>query len=177
MVTSFVRSLRQGESALPFLAKLDLDADTDARRARRFVASRLSALVVGSERRFEVVIHDISETGFLAEFPSELVPGDLVRLRLARIGFVDARVVRKRGFGHGCEFLEPVPADVVQATIADGVHFGEPAPVPAPLSIEVEREGYRRRAKRERLSAQILIACTIAAVLILAAALVKVWAS
>jgi hypothetical protein len=162
---------------MPFLAKLDLDASSDARRSRRYLADRLDGLLVGKDRRFDIIIHNMSETGFLAEFQSELKPGDLVRIQLARIGFVDARVVRKRGMGHGCQFLEPVSAEIVEETIAGSIGFGEGSgearrgAVPAS---EGEREGYRRRARRERTGALILIACTLAAVAILAAALFRI---
>ncbi|WP_303542425.1 PilZ domain-containing protein [Sphingomonas natans] len=160
---------------MPFLAKLDLDAGSDARRSRRFLANRLDGMLVGKDRRFDIIIHNISETGFLAEFSSELRPGDTVRLQLARIGFVDARVVRKRGLGHGCQFLTPVPADIVQETIAASLSFAETASRSEPLTPEeAEKQGYRRRAKRERLGALILLACTLLAVVILAAALIRI---
>jgi hypothetical protein len=162
---------------LPFLAKLDLDASSDARRARRFFAHRLDGMLVGRDRRFDIIIHNISETGFLAEFPSELSPGDMVRLQLARIGFVDARVVRKRGMGHGCQFLEPVPTEIVQETIAASLGFADRSREGADADFatgEAERLGYRRRARRERIGVIVLVVCTLAAIAILAGALIRI---
>jgi hypothetical protein len=161
---------------VPFLAKLDLDASSDARRSRRFLTQHLDGMLVGKERRFDIIIHNMSETGFLAEFQSDLQPGDVVRVQLAQIGFVDARVVRKRGMGHGCQFVEPVPSEIVRETIAASVGFAEGAQAgeqAAPSSDE-ERRGYRRRARRERIGAFILLGCTLAAVAILAAALIRI---
>jgi hypothetical protein len=166
-----------GDKAVPFLAKLDLDAGSDARRSRRFLVDRLDGMLVGKDRRFDIIIHNMSETGFLAEFQSELQPDDIVRIQLARIGFVDARVVRKRGMGHGCEFLEPVPADVVRETIAASIGFADGSGAqksPAPDATDEERSGYRRRVRRERAGAIVLIACMLAAVTVLAAALFRI---
>jgi hypothetical protein len=161
---------------VPFLAKLDLDANSDARRSRRFLTHHLDGMLVGKDRRFDIIIHNMSETGFLAEFQSELRVGDIVRVQLAQLGFVDARIVRKRGMGHGCQFVEPVSAEIVRETIAESVGFAEgsrPREQAIPTS-EEEQRGYRRRARRERIGAFILLACTLAAVAILAAALVRI---
>lgn len=131
-------------------------------------------MLVGKDRRFDIIIHNMSETGFLAEFQSELQPDDIVRIQLARIGFVDARVVRKRGMGHGCEFLEPVPTDVVRETIAASIGFGDGAGAqksPPADATEDEKNGYRRRIRRERTGAAVLITCMLAAVIVLGAAL------
>jgi hypothetical protein len=139
---------------VPFLAKLDLDA----RGSRRLVADRLDALLIGHDRRFDVIIHDMSQTGFLAEFSSELQVGDEVRLNLARIGFVTARVVRKRGLGHGCAFVEPVPLEVVEETIAASPGFGN-------------REtggGTRSNGKGARSAASIIVIGGVVAVAIVA---------
>jgi hypothetical protein len=161
---------------VPFLAKLDLDASSDARRSRRFLAHHLDGMLVGKDRRFDIIMHNMSETGFLAEFQSELRVGDVVRVQLAQIGFVDARVVRKRGMGHGCQFVEPVSSEIVRETIAESVGFAEgsrPGGQTMPAS-EEEQRGYRRRARRERIGAVILLGCTLAAVAILAAALIRI---
>lgn len=156
---------------MPFLAKLDLDASTDARQSRRFVADRLDGVLVGKERRFDIIVHNISEAGFLAEFPSGLRPGDTVRLQLARIGFVSAHVVRRRGMGHGCEFLEPVPADIIAETMAasTGEH-----PRAEPPSHEADSQGYRRRVARERLGTLIATVSILAAVLVLTGTLIRI---
>ncbi|PZU08733.1 PilZ domain-containing protein [Sphingomonas sp.] len=162
---------------VPFLAKLDLKATGDARRSRRLFANRIDGLLVGKDRRFDIIIHNMSETGFLAEFQSGLRPGDLVRIEMARIGFVEARVMRKRGMGHGCQFLTPVPSDVVQETIAGSVGFAEGSGEgehAEPGTSEAELLGYRRRARRERIGAIIMVVCMLAAVAILAAALLRI---
>jgi hypothetical protein len=156
---------------LPFLAKLDLDASTDARQSRRFLPDRLDGVLVGKDRRFDVIVHNISETGFLAEFPSELRPGDTVRLQLARIGFVSARVVRRRGMGHGCQFLEPVPGNVIAETIA--ANTGQ-QPQAEPSPEEADGQGYRRRAARERLGMLVATVSILAAVTVLTGALIRI---
>ena len=161
---------------MPFLAKLDLGGVSDARRARRLFAHRLDALLIGHDRRFSVIIHNMSETGFLAEFSSELQIGDEVRLHVARQGYVAARVVWKRGLGHGCEFLEPLPFEVVQETIAASMRFGEESGIAAAEreSRVAELSGHRRRVWRERLGALVMLACLLVAVAVLAAVLVGV---
>jgi len=156
---------------LPFLAKLDLDASTDARQSRRFLADRLDGVLVGKDRRFDIIVHNISETGFLAEFPSELRPGDSVRLQLARIGFVSARVVRRRGMGHGCQFLEPIASDIIAETIAAST--GQSART-EPAVEDADSLGYRRRISRERLGTLIATISILAAVLILTGAVIRV---
>lgn len=163
---------------MPFLAKLDLDTNGDARRARRFLANRLDGLLVGNDRRFDVIIHNMSETGFLAEFSSELNPGDIVGLQLARIGFVEARVVRKRGLGHGCEFLVPIPADVLHDTMAASVSFtnsGDQQAEASPTDDHGDQDGYRKRASRERAGALVVMACLLLAVLVLGGALIWIF--
>lgn len=165
---------------MPFLAKLDLDGDGDSRRSRRLLANRLDALLIGNDRRFDIIIHNMSETGFLAEFSSDLKPGDIVGLQLARIGFVQARVVRKLGLGHGCEFLEPVSAEIVEETIGGSVRFAASTgrtSKPGASPEEAEREGYRRRVRRERAGAYIILTCLVLAALTLATALLWVYHS
>lgn len=158
---------------------MDLGGGSDARRARRRLAHRLDTLLIGHDRRFSIIVHNISETGFLAEFASDLQAGDAVRLEVARRGFVAARVVWKRGLGHGCEFQERLPPEIVEETIAASLRFGEASNV-----ADAEREsriaelsGQRRRLWRERLGAIVLLACMLVAVGVLAAVLVNTLSS
>lgn len=165
---------------MPFLAKLDLKGEEDARKSRRFLANRLDGLIIGKDQRFDIIIHNISETGFLAEFHSELQYGDMVRLQLARIGFVDARVVRKRGLGHGCEFVEPIPADIIQETIASSIGLSQATGERQHDQLtdeDAERSGLRRRARRERIGALIVISCMLLAIMLLAGAIIRVFSA
>ena len=159
---------------MPFLAKMDVGGGSDARRSRRLLAHRLDTLLIGHDRRFSIIVHNMSETGFLAEFSSDLQVGDAVRLEVARRGFVAANVVWKRGLGHGCEFDERLPSEIVEETIAASLRFGEATGVAGTDRANriAELNGYRRRIWRERLGAIVMLACMLVAVGVLAAVLI-----
>jgi len=103
---------------MAFVTHLDASAELNRRGAeRRRVRSVFAAW---SERGapFTVIVHDISETGFRAEFSSELHVGDEVRLRLGGAGYVPAQVVWRDGWDHGCRFLTPILAEEVKEALA-----------------------------------------------------------
>ena len=104
-----------------FIAKLEEPVREEPRGARRWIIRAPGRLGVGDRRLVDVIIHDISETGFLAEFASDLTAGAPVRLQLGRGHFAAAHVVWKRGAGHGCEFTAPISAERITATRARAV--------------------------------------------------------
>lgn len=113
---------------MAFLAKLEttdpsLADDVPARRAHRWRVGVRSSLWTGRGKPLDVVVHNISATGFLAEFPSDLAIGEQVKLQLGDKGYAAARVVWKRGFGHGCEFYEPISQQSILATCASATRL------------------------------------------------------
>jgi hypothetical protein len=65
----------------------------------------------------EVVIHDISETGFLIETVSQLTPGETIELELPHAGSRCAEVVWISGDFYGCRFERAISKAAVSATL------------------------------------------------------------
>jgi hypothetical protein len=158
-----------------FLAKLDVGHVDDARQSKRLFVRRLASLLIGRDHRLDVIVHDISERGFLAEFTSHLQVGDEVRLHVATIGYVRARIVWKRGLGHGCEFAEPVSPGLIGATIATAARAGNDRNMA--IESSVHSAGIkisRSRLWQERFGALAMFACMAVALGALATALVGI---
>jgi hypothetical protein len=102
---------------MAFVTNLDASADNRRIAERRSVNSVFAAWA-GRGGQFTVIVHNISETGFRAEFSSELQVGDEVRLQLGKgAGYVSAEVVWRDGWDHGCRFLTPISSDEVRAAV------------------------------------------------------------
>jgi hypothetical protein len=99
---------------MAFVTHLDASAELNRRDSERRLVNTVFAAWSGRGAPFTVIVHDISETGFRAEFASELHVGDEVRLRLGGAGYVPATVVWRDGWDHGCRFLTPILPDEVQ---------------------------------------------------------------
>lgn len=99
---------------MAFVTHLDASANLNRRDSERRLVNTVFAAWSGRGAPFTVIVHDISETGFRAEFASELHVGDEVRLRLGSAGYVPATVVWRDGWDHGCRFLTPILPDEVQ---------------------------------------------------------------
>lgn len=102
---------------MAFVTHLDASAELNRRDSERRLVNTVFAAWSGRGAPFTVIVHDISETGFRAEFASELHVGDEVRLRLGGAGYVPATVVWRDGWDHGCRFLTPILPDEVQAAL------------------------------------------------------------
>jgi PilZ domain len=76
-------------------------------------ALRLGSVLGGSGD--EVIIHNLSATGFLVETSADLTSGETLEVDLPEGGLVPASVVWRRDRFYGCEFATSVPAAVVSA--------------------------------------------------------------
>ena len=102
---------------MAFVTHLDASSEANRRYAERRLVNTVFAAWSGRGAAFTVIVHNISETGFRAEFSSELRVGDEVRLKLGPAGYAPAEVVWRDGWDHGCRFLAPVSGDNVRGAI------------------------------------------------------------
>lgn len=102
---------------MAFVTHLDAPTEANRRDAERRLVNMVLAAWSGRGIPFTVIVHNISETGFRAEFSSELRVGDEVRLRLGSAGNAPAEVVWRDGWEHGCRFLVPIRPEDVKAAI------------------------------------------------------------
>jgi hypothetical protein len=65
----------------------------------------------------QVVIHNLSATGFLMETSAELVEGDALQVELPEHGSTPAAVSWKKDSFYGCEFAVPVPTSAISASL------------------------------------------------------------
>ncbi len=79
-------------------------------RAERVLVERGSTLRDEGGAPHEVLVHDLSRTGFRFSSSAHIAVGASVRLGLAGAGSANARVVRRDGDDHGCEFHWPLTA-------------------------------------------------------------------
>jgi hypothetical protein len=83
------------------------------RRKLRFDVQR----VVTPGGPADVIIHDVSETGFLIETTSQLTNGEAIELELPHAGSSSAEVVWRSGDFFGCRFERPISRAAVSATL------------------------------------------------------------
>jgi hypothetical protein len=75
----------------------------------------LGSVLAGSGE--EVLIHNLSVTGFLIETSAELTCGEALEVDLPEGGPTPASVVWQRNGLYGCEFAVRVPAALVSAAV------------------------------------------------------------
>ena len=101
-------------------AKLGPLGDTSGRQAER---SRLmldgSLGANGAGDAIDVVVHDISAHGFLAQSAAKLPVGSEVWLELAGIGRVSAKVRWRGSSTMGCEFETPISSEALAAAVSE----------------------------------------------------------
>ena len=68
----------------------------------------------------ELVVHDISHTGFLAEAPAGVDIEDALLIELPELCAREARVVWKSGEFIGCNFAQPIARSVLSAALLRG---------------------------------------------------------
>lgn len=99
----------------------------DGRSAERKRAGRGATLRDAVYRPIDIVIADLSATGFGMTTAEDLAVGSYVNLSLAGICKRDVRVVRRYGMNYGCEFIQPLsPADLdlaLKAGVVVGASF------------------------------------------------------
>lgn len=91
------------------VARLEVLGEIDARGAIRFTVDHGTTLRGMDGKPFDVTVENFSRTGFLFTGDVDLPVGTLVSVGLAGAGAREAKVVRRDGPHHGCEFLMPLP--------------------------------------------------------------------
>ena len=91
------------------VARLEVVGEVDARGAIRFAVDSTTTLRGMDGAPFDVVVENFSRTGFLFTGEVDLPVGTLVSVGLSGAGVREAKVVRRDGQQHGCEFLMPLP--------------------------------------------------------------------
>jgi hypothetical protein len=84
--------------------------EVDARGGVRFTVDQESVARGMDGVPLDVIVENFSRTGFLFVGDADLPVGTLVSIGLSGAGAREAKVVRRDGDGHGCEFLMPLPA-------------------------------------------------------------------
>lgn len=142
---------------MAFVTHLDASAEQNRRSAERRRVSSVFAAWSGRGAPFTVIVHDISETGFRAEFSSELHVGDEVRLRLGGAGYVPAQVVWRDGWDHGCKFLTPILPEEVQEALSTLTPVVDSEAEPAPTD-PGGWFGRTARGRKNRRTAILIVA-------------------
>lgn len=106
------------------------------------------------KRPFDVVVEDLSGTGFLVPAVTRLSPGEQVTLGISGVGMCHARVVREDARGFGCEFLLPLGDATLAAALA--AIPSDPAPLDRPEFARTP--DHPRRVRDGRLSARARLA-------------------
>lgn len=83
----------------------------DHRGAARHGVALEATLRDNDRRPHDVVVEQLSKTGFLIPAMAQLAPGEQVTIGIPGIGMCHARVVREAEAGFGCEFLHPLSED------------------------------------------------------------------
>jgi hypothetical protein len=91
------------------VARLEVVGEVDARGAIRFAVDSTTTLRGMDGAPFDVTVENFSRTGFLFTGDADLPVGTLVSVGLSGAGVREAKVVRRDGQQHGCEFLVPLP--------------------------------------------------------------------
>ena len=95
--------------------RLETRPQGDRRSApRRELHLRLTT-IGGKQAAANVVVLDLSQTGFLIRTSRHLAPGDSLQINLPHSGFQGAEVVWTSGEFVGCRFEEPISAATVSA--------------------------------------------------------------
>ncbi|WP_448663337.1 PilZ domain-containing protein [Sphingomonas sp. CJ20] len=91
------------------IARLEVLGEVDQRGAIRFTVSSDTTLRGADGQPIDVVVENLSRTGFLFLSDTEIPAGSLVAIGLSGAGAREAQVVWRDGNRHGCEFLVPLP--------------------------------------------------------------------
>lgn len=80
----------------------------DRRRSQRFALVPSTPIILQDYHGGDVVIVDLSESGFKAQAQTHIPPKSLVRLKVPGLGIVLARIIWSRKGDIGGEFVNPV---------------------------------------------------------------------
>lgn len=91
------------------VARLEVLGEIDERGAVRFTVDSASTVRGMNGEPVNVIVENFSRTGFLFVADVDFPAGTLVSIGLSGAGVREAKVVRREGREHGCEFLMPLP--------------------------------------------------------------------
>ena len=136
------------------VARLFVTDPAERRASERFPVDAFGTLRDASSRPIDVTLNDLSMDGCLMEAAAELTIGGMVRLGIAGLPLLDARVVRRDDAGrYGCEFTRRLAGrDVERAgkveTVLRGpfVEIDPPAPARAAPSAPARPGPFKRAA-------------------------------
>lgn len=95
------------------MTRAALAAKFDDRRSDRAEARIAAGLHTAQGRRVPIVIRNLSCHGFMAEGAAVLVPGSLVKLAVADLPDIEARIVWRRDGHIGVSFMTPLAEEDV----------------------------------------------------------------
>lgn len=93
----------------------------NGRGARRVLSGRGATLRDPVTRPIDIVIDDLSLTGFGMSTTEDMSVGSIFHLRLAGIDKRDVRVVRRFGLSYGCEFMPPLSDAELALALSTGL--------------------------------------------------------
>ncbi len=96
------------------VARLEVLGEVDRRGAIRFVVDGETTARGMDGTPVDVIVEDFSRTGFRFVGDVDFPVGTLVSIGLAGAGAREAKVIRRDGPRHGCEFLVPLPQSVMK---------------------------------------------------------------
>ena len=116
------------------------------RATKRFSLGRIATLRNTARRPVDVLIQELSATGFGMSTTVDFAIGSIVSLKIAGVTERKIRVVRRMGMIYGCEFLVPLSdADVSSASLASAVvseKFGSEATEDGSIGVISEPNDY-----------------------------------
>jgi hypothetical protein len=137
------------------VARVEVLGEIDSRGGIRFTVDQESVVRGLDGAPVDVIVENFSRTGFLFVGDVDLPPGTLISIGLSGAGAREAKVIRRDGDAHGCEFLMPLPnremanafrgqeelVSSIEAALERRYREAEPAEAEAPVGI---REAIRR---------------------------------
>ncbi|HVF95532.1 MAG TPA: PilZ domain-containing protein [Sphingomonas sp.] len=106
----------------------------DERAADRQAVNLDATLRKPDQRPVDILIEDLSATGFRMTGAGELALGAVLSVGISGIGRRDARVVRHGDDHDGCEFVVPIAAaEIARAQTVDTIVRADFGTSPAPL--------------------------------------------
>ena len=105
----------------------------DERLAERYPVRLDGTLRDTSAVPQDVVIDDLSATGFRTTSATVLSVNDVITLGIFGVGLRSAQVSRKSGDSYGCQFLEPLTAQELASALQG---LTPPAPIPMPVQLQ-----------------------------------------
>ncbi len=134
----------------------------ERRRAVRRELCLEAEAVFSADRKAPVIIHELSQTGFLMEAAEQNTIGDRVYLQMADLAAAAARVIWSCGTHYGCEFQRPLSNAAVSTALlkARPAAIGETRPRGIRLSdTQFDNETSSQSAAPPRL--QLMIATSV----------------